>query len=258
MTPYYEQDGITIYHGDNREVMAMLDVEVDLIFTSPPYNLGISPSGPREKSSFYTPSRGGRSATKWAGFNGYGTHDDAMPMDQYEEWQRAVLMDCWGSLSERGAIFYNHKPRLFFGESWLPLTLNPGLPLRQIIVWDPGTAGVALGNRHWVPRAEWLMLFARDEFRIVYSDSASGDLWRVPMDKFSGGHPASFPQALPARAIRACSPSMVMDPHMGSGSTLAAAKALGVKAIGIEIEERYCEIAAKRLAQGVLFSEATA
>lgn len=256
MKPYYEQDGITIYHGDNREVLPALDVEVDLMFTSPPYNLGISPGG--NGAGFYTPSRGGRQATKWSGFNGYGTHDDAMPMAEYEEWQRFILRIGWEMLSERGAIFYNHKPRIFFGEAWQPTCLNPGLPLRQIIIWDPCTPGVALGKHHWVPRAEWVMVFARDGFEITYSASAEGDLWRVPMDKRGGDHPAIFPEALPARPMRASPPGLALDPHMGSGTVLAAAKALNWRAIGIEIDERYCEVAAKRLSQRDLFAEVVA
>lgn len=64
--------------------------------------------------------------------NGYADHDDKMPMDEYEEWQRACLSAMWERCS--GAIFYNHKPRPL-GELWLPLRLNPELPLRQIITW---------------------------------------------------------------------------------------------------------------------------
>lgn len=248
MKPYYDEGGITIYHGDNREVLPIVADAfgpVDLVFTSPPYNLGISPGGCG--SGFYTPSRSGRTATKWSGFNGYEIHDDAMPMNEYEQWQRWVLDLCWQMCSRRGAIFYNHKPRIFFGEVWLPTVLNPGLPLRQIIMWDPTTRGVALGKRHYTPYVQWLMLFAREQYEISYAASADGDLWRVPMDKFTGDHPAPFPQALPARAMRAAPAGLALDPHMGSGSTLAAARACGWRAIGIDSNERYCELAVSRV-----------
>jgi site-specific DNA-methyltransferase (adenine-specific) len=249
--PYYEQDGITIYHGDNREVLPALDVEVDLVFTSPPYNIGLSPGGCG--SGFYPRSRGGRDFSKWRGFSGYGVHNDAMPQAEYETWQQDVLRWCWAALSDCGAIFYNHKPRIVFKQAWLPLVLNPGLPLRQIIVWD-GDRGFGLGDAHFCPAAEWIMLFARDQFALTSRQaSALTDIWRIPSEKHSQ-HPAPFPVALPGRAIASTSSSgLVLDPHMGSGTTLIAAKSAGRRAIGIEIEERYCEIAAKRLSQGVLF-----
>ena len=75
--------------------------------------------------------------------------------------------------------------------------------------------------------------------------------WRVAQESGTP-HPAPFPVALPARAIEAAAPSSVIDPFMGSGTTLRAAKDAGIPATGIELSERYCEIAAKRLAQGVL------
>ena len=65
-------------------------------------------------------------------------------------------------------------------------------------------------------------------------------------------HPAPFPLSLPLKAISATTATTVLDPFMGSGTTLRAAKDLNRKAIGIELSERYCEVAAKRLAQGTL------
>lgn len=258
MTPYYSESGITIYHGDNREILPTLAGSgVDLVFTSPPYNVGLSPGG--NGGGFYTPSRGGRSASKWANFNGYGVHNDAMPQPEYEAWQRDVLRWCWESLSDRGAIFYNHKPRIVFKQAWLPIALNPDLPLRQIIMWD-GDRGFGLGDGHFVPAVEWILLFTKPAFRLVdRRASALTDLWSIPSEKDGRGHPAPFPVALPARAIAAAADvSMVLDPHSRIDSTLIAAKSAGCRAVGIELEEQYCEIAATRLSQGVLFGEAVA
>jgi DNA modification methylase len=96
------------------------------------------------------------------------------------------------------------------------------------------------------------MVIAKPEWRLKSKDASGvGDLWRVAQES-NTDHPAPFPIGLPARAIESAGPSLVCDPFMGSGTTLRAAKDAGVRAVGIEKSERYCEIAVKRLAQGVL------
>jgi DNA modification methylase len=121
----------------------------------------------------------------------------------------------------------------------------------QIVIWDRGN------GFNWVPTAfvpmhEWIVVYARDAWRLRNRGaSAVGDVWRVPPDQ-GNAHPAPFPVGLPARAISAIAPQAVLDPFMGSGTTLRAAKDHGCTAIGIDVSERYCEIAAKRCAQDVL------
>ncbi len=245
--PYYEQDGITIYHGDCREVLPTLEVgSVNLLVTSPPYNRGMRISrgwmGAPNASSKLGRLKGG-----------YGACDDWMDPKEYETFHKRILESCWSLLSHDGAIFYNHKPRILDGVLWTPLALNPGLPLRQIIIWST-TAGVNLMPGAFAPAHEWIMLFAKPTFKLTgMKASASGDVWverRAPPKV----HPAPFPVEIPSRCIRSTDAKTILDPFMGSGTTLRAAKDLGRKAVGIEIEEKYCEIAAKRLAQGVLFT----
>jgi len=253
LTPYYDDGQAVIYHGDCRQVLTDVDHELprfDLIFTSPPYNLGVTSGGGFADTRKYPDMKMG----KWGGgalAHGYTDHDDAMPLDVYEAWQRDVLTDCWAQLSDRGAIFYNHKPRVQAGTLWLPLRLNPDLPLRQIIVWARA-GGMNFAPTHYVPTHEWIMVIARPEFRLKSKGASGvGDLWRIPQES-NPDHPAPFPLGLPARAIESTAPRSVLDPFMGSGTTLRAAKDAGVSSVGIEKSERYCEIAAKRLAQGAL------
>lgn len=101
----------------------------------------------------------------------------------------------------------------------------------------------------YVPRYEWIMLLAKPAFRITTRDV--DDLWRIPPVSGSD-HPAPFPLPLATRAIGTTTADLVVDPFMGSGTTLRAAKDLGRRAIGIERTERFCEMAAKRMAQEVL------
>lgn len=229
---YYDQDGVTIYHGDCMDVLPSLS-GVDLIVTSPPYNLQ-QPGG----TSFVALD------------NGYGSHDDNMDHADYVSWQNSVLSQCWTALSSQGAIFYNHKPRPHLEHGLkLPFELVPShIPIRQVITWDR-TAGHIHRTSMFVPSYEWILLLAKPEWRLTRP--SINDVWRVPFDT-KNDHPAPFPLGIPRRCIEPTSAEVVLDPFMGSGTTLVAARELGRQAIGIEIEERFCEMAVNRLAQGVL------
>ncbi len=251
MTPYYDEGGITLYNADCLDVLPLLN-DVDLIFTSPPYNLGTTTGGGFGHYR-HGQKRGGQG--KWGGSTEHGIvyadHDDAMTVEDYAEWQGRVLTSCWSTLSDTGAIFYNHKPRVQAGSLWTPLDVNPGLPVRQIVVWARA-GGVNFAPTHYVPTHEWIVVFAKPGFRLRdKSASGVGDVWRVTQEA-RNPHPAPFPIGLPAQAIETVAPKVVLDPFAGSGTTLRAAKDAGVQAIGIELSERYCEMAVERLAQDVL------
>ncbi|MCY4109911.1 MAG: DNA methyltransferase, partial [Chloroflexi bacterium] len=119
-----------VHCGDAIEMMARLPVgAVDVIVTSPPYNLKNSTGNGLKNGS------GG----KWpqAGLiEGYSDHNDAMPHDEYVQWQRNCLDAMMRVLREDGAIFYNHKWRVQAG-LWQRLAdeITDGFPVRQIIIW---------------------------------------------------------------------------------------------------------------------------
>jgi DNA modification methylase len=253
---YYEEDGIVIYHGDCGEVMPQLEPDFDLVFTSPPYNLGVTMGGGMPgghyKSNASLARRGGHG--KWSGgalADGYGSYDDAMPPAEYEAWQRETLTTCWGLLTEKGAIFYNHKPRVQGGELWTPIMVNPDLPVRQIIVWARA-GGINFSPSFYVPTHEWIVVLAKPAFRLKSKGASGvGDVWTVPQES-NTAHPAPFPEALPFRALETTGARHVLDPFGGSGTTAVAAKRLGRRCTLIEREEKYCELAARRLGQGAL------
>lgn len=244
MRPYYEDDLTTLYHGDCADVLPNIS-GVDLFVTSPPYNLGVTTGGGLYASGKWKAARGSQGI-------GYSDHDDAMDYASYEEWQRDCLRLMWNSLSDQGAIFYNHKPRIQARELWTPLALNPDLPVRQIVVWAR-SGGMNFAPTHYLPTHEWVVIFAKPEWRLS-SQGASGvgDVWHITQEA-NPDHPAPFPIGLPARAIETAKPSLVADAFAGSGTTLRAAKDAGVRSVGCEKSERYCELAAKRLAQDTLF-----
>jgi site-specific DNA-methyltransferase (adenine-specific) len=253
MRPYYDDGrGIVIYHGDCREVLPTLaDESADVVLTSPPYNMGLVPGG--NGRGMYRPGASNKAGRFRAG---YGQHTDALPQAEYDDWQRAMLAEMWRIA--RHAVYYNHRPRVEHGLLRPPLSFDYGLPLRQIIVWDRGT-GIDVNLRNYCTRQEWILLFAKPSFRLVdHSASGAGDVWRLGVEHAETGHPAPFPLSLPTRVLTTTGAASILDPFMGSGTTLRAAKDLGRTAIGIEIEEGHCERAARRLSQEVLPFEATA
>lgn len=260
MKPFYQHNGITIWHGDCREIMPTLPAMVDLIFTSPPYNLGNTTGGGfPDRFGHYRKSTGlsGRGGGgKWGGgelANGYGTHDDNMPSADYIAWQGEVLEGCWRLLTDTGAIFYNHKPRVLDGQLVAPIDYVPASLrkfVRQEIIWKR-SGGINFSPAFFLPMHERIVVIARRNWRLTSKGASGvGDVWDEHQET-NNAHPAPFPIGLPARAIETTAPAMTLDPFMGSGTTLRAAKDAGRQAIGIEIDERWCEMAARRMEQEV-------
>lgn len=244
VTPYYEQDGITIYHGDCLEVLPTL--KADCIVTSPPYNKkGLR--GVVETSNQI-----------WSkhGIN-YESYGDDLTESDYHLWLISALNLCVSSLRAGGSLFVNHKPRRNGNVAHLPTDFLRflAIPLYQLIIWNRRTSA-NIRSDILVPCTEHIYWFANGKpsvFRDNIHADYHGEVWTIPPGD-QEVHPAPFPALLASNCIGLTSPtgSIILDPFMGSGTTLRAAKDLGRKAIGIEIEEKYCEIAAKRLAQRVL------
>jgi site-specific DNA-methyltransferase (adenine-specific) len=261
--PRYDREGIRLFCGDALAILPEIEAgSVDLVITSPPYNLG---GEPWPHLGHWKPGDGGAgSKSKWrngsdaCGGVRYGEHRDGMPHVEYVAWQHRVLLDCWRLLPDDGAIFYNHKPRVIGAKLWLPLELNPGLPLRQIIIWARA-GGMNFNPTAYVPTHEWIMVFAKEGFRLRdKAASGVGDVWRIPQRRDSR-HPAPFPVELPGRILETTVGRTILDPFAGIGTTLVACAKAGRRAIGIELDPTYCDIASRRLreAETPLFSALT-
>jgi len=238
----------TLYLGDCREIIPTLST-VDLVVTSPPYNLGAAPWA---RLGHWKPGGKSGGRDKWkVGASGqagvkYGVHIDALPWPEYVEWQRAIVSLLWSRLSDTGAIFYNHKPRVIGSRVWTPFELiPPEVSLRQIVTWArPG--GVNFNKTAFVSTSEWVMLLAREAFRLKSRGASGlGDVWQMTPER--NEHPAPFPVELPRRALEATDAPACLDPFMGSGTTGVACARLRRRFIGIEIDPRYFEMACRRI-----------
>lgn len=241
MKKYYEQDGIVIYLGDCREVLP--EVRGALVVTSPPYNLMRRGSG-AGANSIHSGARSlnDKLQNQW--------YPDEWPEAEYQSWQRNVIGLC---LESAPCLCYNHKVRYQVkrsGRSIHPMEWLGGFPLWVEVVWDRG-GGMAFNCRRPIPSDERIFVFGRPP---SWTNIGLTTVWRIPPVPQGMDHPCPFPLEIPNRCIAMFSGpgDVVIDPFMGSGATLEAAKKLHRRAIGIEIEERYAEIAARRLDQTVL------
>jgi modification methylase len=225
--------------GDSINVMKQMpDKCVNLVVTSPPYNL---------KNSTGNGMKNGRGG-KWANAalqHGYADHNDSMPHEQYVRWQRECLSEMFRLIDDSGAIFYNHKWRVQNGLLQDRQDIVSGFPLRQIIIWKR-KGGINFNPGYFLPTYEVIYLIAKPNFRLVPKANAHGDVWEFTQE-MNNTHPAPFPVALIERIIGSTNADIILDPFMGSGTTAFAAKNLNRKYIGIEISKEYCELAEYRM-----------
>ena len=212
MTAYYEQDGIVIYHGDCREIVA--DIAADTIVTDPVWpNASVKLAGYEDPEGLFrdTLSRIGEGHRVKRLAIQLGCDSDPRFLRAVPSWWPFFRV-CWLDVSRpnyKGRLLDGATPAYYFGE---PPAARPGAHVIPGIFRDSSSDGKFPG--HPCPRKlrhlRWIVKW-----------------WSEPED-------------------------VILDPFAGSGTTLEAAKLLGHRAIGIEIEERYCELAAKRLAQRML------
>jgi site-specific DNA-methyltransferase (adenine-specific) len=250
----------TIVHGDClKELQATAGESVDVVVTSPPYNIGVA----------------------------YQSYDDNRPMNDYLEWLKGIGSEIKRVLKQDGSFFLNVgstnvSPWIAFDVAF---ALRDIFVLQNTILW---VKSLSIGEDtvgHFKPISSQRFLNNNHESIFHFTGSGSvtvdrlaigvpfkdksniarrgheqdrrcaGNVWFIPYktvqskaEKF--GHPAGFPTELPARCIKlhgVTSETMVLDPFAGTGTTLVAAASLGCRGIGIEIDRHYAEKAAERL-----------
>ena len=225
--------------GDVLDVMKRLPTgSVDLIVTSPPYNLKNS-SGNGLKDG-----RGG----KWENaslMNGYQDHTDDMPYDEYCKWQRACLRQMLRLIPNDGAIFYNHKWRVQKGILQDRQEIVKGFPVRQIIIWKR-KGGINFNPGYFLPTYEVIYIIAKPGFKLAKGANKHGDVWEITQE-MNNPHPAPFPTELTDRIISSTTAKLILDPFAGSGTTGVSAVNNGRNYILIDNSRKYCELAKARL-----------
>ena len=223
MRPYFESGGIVLYHGDCMDVMRELsDGCVHAVVTDPPYN------------AINRPSSGLRSFDK-------GSADSA-PVDIPK-----LTTEFWRLATESFYVWCSDEQYT----DWTMAFKGFGATTR-ICAWWKTNPSPMNGESLWLSALE-LCVFAR-KANATFNLHCAHPVWREAVEPKDWGHPTPKPVSLMERQILASLPEggSLLDPFAGSGSTLVAAKNLGRHAIGIELEERYCEIVAQRLSQEVL------
>lgn len=214
--PYYEDDLVTLYHGDCREVTAWL--EADVLVTDPPY---------------------GMSYRGFDGRNGERRHSVA---------PAAIKGDLDTALRDEVLRLWGDRPALAFG-TWR--SARPKAT-RALVVWHKvGAGGMGDLSIPWLSTHEEIYVLGSG-FVGKRADAVLSYPPLMSADRERPNHPTPKPLPLMERLL-ATTAGVVADPFAGSGSTLVAAKHVGRKAIGVELEERYCELAAQRLSQDTLF-----
>jgi len=222
---YYQDDAVTIYHGDCREILPELP-KVDLVLTDPPYNMKhLNGGGFAAASEFY----------KGGALDGLC---DFSLKDYAHELRR---------VSEQLVAFHSRDLILEYATACYELYGNYDLH-----VWHKLNA-IPFTNNTWKPDIEYIALGWAAKHHQPVTQNNKGKVF-ISGIMTENLHPAQKPVPLLNKYILALTPSgeTILDPFLGSGTTAVAAKKLGRKCIGIEIEEKYCEIAANRCRQMVM------
>ena len=218
MKPYYQDKWVTIYHGDCREVLPQLDVKVDLVLTDPPYGIGLNTDNSRFS--------GGTTGHMAKCGNGIGTALGKPIINDDKPFDPSFLLDCatnqiiWG---------WNH-----FADK---------LPHGSCLVW--------------IKRYDEAFGSFLSDAELAWMSKGYGVYCKRDLTNNAIANERQHPTQKPVTLMQWClsffpDAQTILDPFLGSGTTCYCAKKLNRYSIGIEIEEKYCEIAAKRCSQEVM------
>ncbi|HRR90843.1 MAG TPA: site-specific DNA-methyltransferase [bacterium] len=244
---FFENERLKIINDDILSTNEIMEGSIDLIVTSPPYNVNIK----------------------------YNSHNDNLSYEEYIEFTKGWMRKCFNWLKKDGRFCLNipldknKGGQQSVGADLTVIAKEIGFKYHSTIVWNEGNISRRTAWGSWVSASapyviapvELIVVLYREEWKKTSGSGISdinreefmewtNGLWTFPGEsKKKVGHPAPFPVELPKRCIKLFSfvDDLVLDPFMGSGTTLIAAHLTGRRAIGVEIDQSYCEIAKKRL-----------
>ena len=236
MKPYYEDEWVTLYHGDAWEVLAgMEDRSVDCVITDPPFD---ARTHTMARTNSKSAPAGGRALSGSRGEFLSWSHEDHEAL--FQQLGRVSRLWVVSSLATSTAFRFELDP-------------PAGLRCLRVAVWVKTNPMPMISSDRPALGWEPIVCLLRDDEKPRWYGGAKPANYVGPTSQGSG-HPTQKPLPMVASLVRQFSApvDVVLDPFAGSGTTLRAAKDEGRRAIGVELDERYCEIAARRLAQDVL------
>jgi site-specific DNA-methyltransferase (adenine-specific) len=230
-SPYYQDDLVTLYHGDCREVLATLgDQSIDCVITDPPYT--------ERTHGMAKTNKGKGHGVKAIGFAAFSEAD-----------LEHALTEC-GRVTRRWVVATLDYAHAFAFDASPPT----GLRALRVGVWVKTNPMPQISADRPGQGWEAILFMHRTDTKPTWNGGGKAGVWTFPVQQ-GEGHPTVKPLPMVADWVRLFTESgdTILDPFAGSGTTLRAAKDEGRKAIGVELDERYCELIARRLSQDTLF-----
>lgn len=221
-----------IIQGDCLEVMrGFADKQFDLVLTSPPYNLYFKH---HTGNAYHEP------------------YEDGIDEQEYQTKQIAILNELHRLTADTGSLLYNHKNRFVEGKMITPYEwlLKTDWIIKQEIVWQNGSQN--FDKIRFYPMTERVYWLAKSPKTVLENKINAHDIFKWNAVGTGEQHKRAFPLEMAMELISCFPNGKVLDPFLGSGTTLVACKQLGRGGVGIEISPEYCEIARKRLEQSTL------
>lgn len=244
---FHQKDDLTILNDDILTTTAIASGSADLVVTSPPYNVDIQ----------------------------YGSHKDDVSYADYLDFSEKWLEQCFRFLRDDGRLCLNvpldknKGGQQSVGADFTTLAKQVGYKYHSTIIWNEGNISRRTAWGSWMSASAPFVIAPVELIIILYkntwkktSGSKKSDVtrdefmnWTNGLWTFNGeskkkiGHPAPFPLELPRRCIKMFSyvGDTVLDPFMGSGTTLVAAGMLGRRGIGVDVDKGYCKLAQARI-----------